>query len=85
MAVVSSGDIGIYGMAGLVYELLHQAGIRSYVFTPLILHGVAIGTFNAGSSAPDSFSEEDVALLAELAKQMTIAVAKRSLAPYVGR
>lgn len=66
-------------------ELLHQAGIRSYVFTPLILHGVAIGTFNAGSSAPDSFSEEDVALLAELAKQMTIAVAKRSLAPYVGR
>lgn len=66
-------------------ELLHQAGIRSYVFTPLILHGVAIGTLNAGSSAPDAFSAEDVALLAELANLITIAVAKRSLAPYIGR
>ncbi len=66
-------------------ELLHQAGIRSYVFTPLILHGVAIGTFNAGSSAPDAFAEEDIALLAALAKQVTIAVAKRTLAPYFER
>jgi GAF domain-containing protein len=66
-------------------ELLHQAGIRSYVFTPLLLHGVAIGTLNAGASAPDAFSEDDVALLAEAAKPITIAVAKLSLAPRVGR
>ncbi len=56
-------------------ELLLKAGIRSYVFTPLILRGSAIGTFNLASSVPVSFSEDDIALLAQVAEQMTIAVA----------
>jgi GAF domain-containing protein len=66
-------------------ELLHQAGIRSYVFTPLILHGIAVGTLNTVSSAPNAFSEDDMELLAKVARTIAIAVAKRSLAPYVGK
>ncbi|MBI2932280.1 MAG: sigma 54-interacting transcriptional regulator [Planctomycetes bacterium] len=56
-------------------DLLLRAGIRSYVFTPLILRGTSIGTFNLASSLPVGFSEDDIALLAQVAEQMTIAVA----------
>jgi len=56
-------------------DLLFKAGIRSYVFTPLILRGAAIGTFNLASGLPVAFSEDDIALLAQVAEQMTIAVA----------
>jgi formate hydrogenlyase transcriptional activator len=56
-------------------ELLLKAGIRSYVFTPLILRGSAIGTFNLASSIPVGFSEDDIDLLAQVAEQMTTSVA----------
>ena len=56
-------------------HLLYKAGIRSYVFTPLMLQGHAIGCFNIASTRPRAYGAEDVAFLARVAEQMTIAVA----------
>ena len=55
-------------------ELLFQAGIRSCVFTPLILRGRAIGTFNLAGREAGAFSEEDVLFVEQVAQHMTSAV-----------
>jgi cobalt-precorrin 5A hydrolase/precorrin-3B C17-methyltransferase len=55
VAVVSSGDIGVYGMAGLVYELLHEAEPESEEQVPEVevIPGItAASSANALLGAP---------------------------------
>lgn len=53
VAVVSSGDIGIYGMAGLVYELLHEADAEAADVEVEVVPGVtAASSANALLGAP---------------------------------
>jgi formate hydrogenlyase transcriptional activator len=56
-------------------ELLYKAGIRAVLFTPLILRGRAIGTFNLAGRVPGAFSEDDVLFFEQVAQHMTSAVA----------
>ena len=56
-------------------DLLYRAGIRSCLFTPLILRGRAIGTFNVASRVPEAFSEDDALFIDQVAQNMTSAVA----------
>jgi formate hydrogenlyase transcriptional activator len=56
-------------------ELLFQAGIRSCLFSPLILRGRAIGSFNLAGRTPRGFSEDDVLFVEQVAQHMTSAVA----------
>jgi len=56
-------------------HLLFRAGIRSYVFTPLMLQGRAIGCFNLASTKPRAYGADDVQFLQQVTEQMTFAVA----------
>src|SRR5262245_6654041 len=56
-------------------ELLFQAGIRACLFTPLILRGRVIGTFNLASREKAAFSADDVLFVEQVAQHMTSAVA----------
>jgi len=56
-------------------DLLFRAGIRSCLFTPLILRGRAIGTFNLAGRFPGAFSEDDVLFVDQVAQHLTSAVA----------
>ncbi len=53
---------------------LVEAGIRSYILAPLITKGRATGTLAVASLDPDRYSEGDVELLVEVAKQVALAV-----------
>jgi PAS domain S-box-containing protein len=55
-------------------EVIVPEGLRSYVAVPLYSKGKVIGTFNLGSSRPDTYSEEDLEVLEDLSKQLAIAV-----------
>ena len=55
-------------------DRLHHDGLRSYVAAPLMRHERVFGTLNIGSRAPDRYSEDDAALLAEVAQQVALAV-----------
>jgi formate hydrogenlyase transcriptional activator len=56
-------------------ELLYKAGIRACLFTPLILRGRAIGSFNLAGRTARGFSEDDVLFVEQVAQHMTSAVA----------
>ena len=49
-------------------------GIRSYIVTPLIIEGKAIGTFNIGSKIPNKFQETEKEFLSLVAKQIALAI-----------
>jgi PAS domain S-box-containing protein len=55
-------------------EVVIPEGLRSYVVMPLYSRGKVIGTFNLGNCKPDAYSEEDLEVLEDLSKQLTIAV-----------
>jgi formate hydrogenlyase transcriptional activator len=71
---VNRPDLGA-GDRRVEEELLYQAGIRACLFTPLILRGRAIGTFNLAASVPGAFSADDVLFVEQVAQHMTSAVA----------
>src|SRR5262249_46252493 len=50
------------------------AGVRVYCSVPLLSHDRAMGTMNVGRLSADAFSAEDVELLGEVGKQISIAV-----------
>lgn len=54
--------------------LLRQEGIRSFCALPLITRGTTLGVLAIGQLGRDAFSEEDVRLLAEIARQVSMAV-----------
>jgi formate hydrogenlyase transcriptional activator len=55
-------------------KIILEAGLRSYVVTPLMVGERAIGTFNMGSKTPNKFQEADVDFLSLVAKQIAIAI-----------
>lgn len=55
-------------------EYLFGEGLRSFVSLPLISRQRTLGTLNLGSSRDDLFSPEDVAVLAQAAGQIAIAL-----------
>jgi len=50
------------------------AGVRIYCSVPLLSHDRAMGAMNVGRLSADVFSPEDVELLSEVGKQISIAV-----------
>src|SRR5262245_37428822 len=50
------------------------AGVRAYCSVPLLSHDRAMGAMNVGRLSADPFGPEDVELLSEVAKQISIAV-----------
>ncbi len=57
-----------------VEERLLAEGIRSYIVVPLLAKGKALGTVNVGSQAVGRYSEEDAALLQDVANQVALAI-----------
>lgn len=57
-----------------IEETLLAAGIRSYLVVPLVARGTGFGTLNIGRRASNCYSPEDGAVLAEIAKQVGLAV-----------
>ncbi|HEX3035555.1 MAG TPA: sigma 54-interacting transcriptional regulator [Thermodesulfobacteriota bacterium] len=55
-------------------RMLLNAGLRSYIITPLIVRDEAIGTLNIASKTPDKFQEADAEFLYLVAKQIAIAI-----------
>ncbi len=52
-----------------------QVGTRSYVGMPIKdRHGVSIGTININSLTPDAFGEDELGLLATVARQIELAI-----------
>jgi len=55
-------------------EMLYEDGIRSYILLPLEARRKVIGTFGLGSNRAGAFSERDLPLLTQLAKQIAVAI-----------
>ena len=51
-------------------EQYHQAGIRSFLCTPLLSQGRVIGLLNLGSTASDAYSTPDLKLADSVAAQI---------------
>ncbi|MGB7290729.1 MAG: sigma 54-interacting transcriptional regulator [Thermodesulfobacteriota bacterium] len=49
-------------------------GLRSYIVTPLIIKGQAVGTFNVASKIPNRFQTTEVEYLSLIAKQIALAI-----------
>ena len=56
-------------------EQYHQAGIRSFLCTPLLSQGRVIGLLNLGSTASDAYSTPDLKLADSVAAQIAGAIA----------
>ncbi|MBI4563163.1 MAG: sigma 54-interacting transcriptional regulator [Planctomycetes bacterium] len=56
-------------------DLLFSAGIRSCLFTPLVLRGSAIGTFNLSSVRPNAYGQGEAVYIDQVAQNITHAVA----------
>jgi formate hydrogenlyase transcriptional activator len=64
-------------LAGFSQDLARRAaaeGFESGCCVPLIAHDRALGSLNVASRRPHAFSDDDVALLAQVANQVAIAV-----------
>jgi len=57
----------------------HQAGIRSFLATPLLVRGEGIGALNLYSAEPHGFAELDEAVVVLFAGQAAVAVANSRL------
>src|SRR5258706_4028640 len=57
-----------------VARVLAAEGIRSTCSVPMISHGQALGTLSVGSLSEFAFTEEDAALLTQVANQIALAV-----------
>jgi formate hydrogenlyase transcriptional activator len=55
-------------------QQLVAEGVKAYCAVPLLSHDRAMGAMNVGRCNADPFSPEDIELLSEVAKQITIAV-----------
>jgi formate hydrogenlyase transcriptional activator len=63
----------LYGHNDLM-ALLRQEGIRSFCALPLIARDITVGVLTVGQLGRDLFSQEDVQLLGEIARQVSMAV-----------
>jgi diguanylate cyclase (GGDEF)-like protein len=55
-------------------QFLYEDGIRSYILLPLEARRRVVGTFGVGSHHPQAFSVKDLSLLAQLSKQISVAI-----------
>jgi formate hydrogenlyase transcriptional activator len=73
-AVLSEQDLRSMASESKVCERLLDEGVKFLCSIPLLAHERARGALNVGRRSEDAFSLEDVELLSEVAKQITIAV-----------
>jgi formate hydrogenlyase transcriptional activator len=79
---INSGKPEIFGEADLknlasesdVAQCLLERGVKAFCSVPLFSHDRALGALNVGRRSEDSFNQEDVQLLSEVAQQVAIAV-----------
>ena len=57
-----------------VCERLVDEGVKSLCSVPLLSHNRALGALNVGRRAEDSFAQDDIDLLSQVAQQVAIAV-----------
>ncbi len=55
-------------------QFLYEDGIRSYILLPLEARRRVVGTFGLGSHHPQAFSVKNLSLLAQLSKQISVAI-----------
>ena len=55
-------------------QFLLEDGIRSYILLPLASRRQVLGTLGLGSNEPNAFSEENLPLLSQLSKQVSVAI-----------
>jgi diguanylate cyclase (GGDEF)-like protein/PAS domain S-box-containing protein len=55
-------------------EILYEDGIRSYIIIPLESRRKVVGTFGLGSRQPGTYSKQDLPLLNQLSKQISVAI-----------
>jgi formate hydrogenlyase transcriptional activator len=73
-AVFSEADLKSLCPQSPVAEKLVAGGVKAFCSIPLLSHDRALGALNVGRQRPDQFSAEDIELLSEVAKQVSIAV-----------
>lgn len=66
-------------------EVLRAKGLRSYVAIPLMAQGELIGSLNLGSTEPAAFGDELLALVKEVAAQLSISIHQTRLREQVRR
>jgi diguanylate cyclase (GGDEF)-like protein len=55
-------------------QFLYEDGIRSYILLPLESRRRVVGTFGLGAREANAFSDKDLPLLAQLSKQISVAI-----------
>jgi formate hydrogenlyase transcriptional activator len=73
-AVMTEQDLRDMASESKVCEHLLEEGVKSLCSAPLLAHDRVRGALNVGRRHDDAFSQEEVELLSEVAKQIAIAV-----------
>lgn len=67
-------DINADGRVRLISDALCGRRLKSYVGSPLIVRGIAIGTLHIFTSEPREFTDEEIEFVQSLASQLAVAV-----------
>ncbi len=70
----SEGDLQNLAADSTTARRMLEKGVRSLCCIPLLSHGRVLGALNLGSFAANAFSEDDVDLLGQVARQIAIGV-----------
>lgn len=73
-AVFSEQDLKDLLSTSAAAESLLKEGVKAFCSVPLLSHDRALGALNVGRRRDEMFSDEEVELLSEVAKQVSIAV-----------
>jgi formate hydrogenlyase transcriptional activator len=73
-AVFSEEDLKKLSQESPCAQKMVAEGVRAYCSVPLLSHERAMGAMNVGRLSADAFSPEDVELLSEVGKQISLAV-----------
>src|SRR5262249_33474 len=73
-AVFDEAELQSLSSESPVAQQLVAEGVKSFCSVPLRSHDRALGALNVGRLRADAFAVEDIELLCEVAKQVTIAV-----------
>ncbi|MEN6368675.1 MAG: HD domain-containing phosphohydrolase [Thermotogota bacterium] len=84
-AVRRVDDVEALGQLSRKQEILHEAGIRSYLVAPLRARGELIGSINVGFSLPNGASDDAVQAAEDLANQLAVALRQAQLRQHVER
>jgi formate hydrogenlyase transcriptional activator len=74
LAVFGEEDLKALSSKSPCAQKMVAEGVRTYCSVPLLSHDRAMGAMNVGRLSADPFSPEDIELLSEVGKQVSIAV-----------